>query len=149
MRCRRSRKAGAALEIIKNLGTNGGGLLQCQRGAHLPYENPTPLANSIEMLAIAVLPASFTYTYGVMVGKPRHGWVLYGVMVFLFVVRLLICGWSEQSGNPLLPRAIDTRASAAQARQHGRKRDQIRYYFIGFDCGNDFQRRHRFLQFDA
>lgn len=103
----------AALEIIKNLGTNGGGFFNAN-GAH-PYENPTPLANFIEMLAIAVLPASFTYTYGVMVGKPRHGWVLYGVMVFLFAVGLLICGWSEQSGNPLLPRAIDTRASAAQA----------------------------------
>ena len=103
----------AALEIIKNLGTNGGGFFNAS-GAH-PYENPTPLANFIEMLAIAVLPASFTYTYGVMVGKPRHGWVLYGVMVFLFAVGLLICGWSEQSGNPLLPRAIDTRASAAQA----------------------------------
>jgi K+-transporting ATPase ATPase A chain len=103
----------AALEIIKNLGTNGGGFFNAN-GAH-PFENPTPLANFIEMLAIAVLPAAFTHTYGVMVGRRRHGWVLYCVMAFLFAVGLLLCGWSEQHGNPLLPRALDTHASAAQA----------------------------------
>ena len=103
----------AALEIIKNLGTNGGGFFNAN-GAH-PYENPTPLANFIEMLAIAVLPAAFTHTYGLMVGRPRHGWVLYQTMVFLFVVGLLICGWAEQHGNPLLTHAVSTRASTAQA----------------------------------
>jgi potassium-transporting ATPase potassium-binding subunit len=103
----------AALEIIKNLGTNGGGFFNAN-GAH-PYENPTPLANFIEMLAIAVLPAAFTHTYGLMVGRPRHGWVLYQVMVFLFVAGLLICGWAEQRGNPLLPRALAVRAGATQA----------------------------------
>jgi potassium-transporting ATPase potassium-binding subunit len=103
----------AALEIIKNLGTNGGGFFNAN-GAH-PYENPTPLANFIEMLAIAVFPAAFTHTYGLMVGRPRHGWILYRVMVFLFIVGLLICGWAEQHGNPLLPHALDIRASTAQA----------------------------------
>ena len=103
----------AALEIIKNLGTNGGGFFNAN-SAH-PYENPTPLTNLLEMLAIAVLPAAFTQTYGVMIGRPRHGWVLYGVMVFLFAVGLLLCGWAEQRGNPRLPRALNTRASAAQA----------------------------------
>src|SRR5271157_5785496 len=88
----------AALEIIKNLGTNGGGFFNAN-GAH-PYENPTPLANFIEMLAIAVLPAAFTHTYGLMVGRPRHGWILYQVMVFLFTAGLLLCGWAEQRGNP-------------------------------------------------
>ena len=101
------------MEIIKNLGTNGGGFFNAN-GAH-PYENPTPLANLIEMLAIAVLPAAFTHTYGLMIGRPRHGWILYGVMVFLFTVGLLICGWAEQHRNPLLPRSLDTRASSAQA----------------------------------
>jgi K+-transporting ATPase ATPase A chain len=103
----------AALEIIKNLGTNGGGFFNAN-GAH-PFENPTPLANFIEMLAIAVLPAAFTYTYGVMIGRPRHGWVLYRVMVFLFSIGLLICGWAEQHGNPLLPHMLNTQASPAQA----------------------------------
>ncbi len=103
----------AALEIIKNLGTNGGGFFNAN-GAH-PYENPTPLANFIEMLAIAVLPAAFTHTYGLMVGRPRHGWILYRVMVFLFTAGLLICGWAEQHGNPLLPQQLNTGASASQA----------------------------------
>ncbi len=62
----------AALEIIKNLGTNGGGFFNAN-GAH-PYENPTPLTNFFEMLAIALLPAALTNTFGRMVGQPRHGW---------------------------------------------------------------------------
>jgi potassium-transporting ATPase potassium-binding subunit len=103
----------AALEIIKNLGTNGGGFFNAN-GAH-PYENPTPITNFIEMLAIAVLPAAFTHTYGLMVGRPRHGWVLYRVMVFLFTAGLLICGWAEQHGNPLLPHPLNIRVSATQA----------------------------------
>ncbi len=103
----------AALEIIKNLGTNGGGFFNAN-GAH-PYENPTPLANFIEMLAIALLPAAFTHTYGLMIGRPRHGWLIYRVMVFLFVVGLLICGWAEQHGNPLLSRSLNAHAGAAQA----------------------------------
>jgi K+-transporting ATPase ATPase A chain len=103
----------AALEIIKNVGSNGGGFFNAN-SAH-PYENPTPLANFIEMLAIAVLPAAFTHTYGLMVGRPCHGWLLYRVMVFLFTVGLLLCGWAEQHGNPLLPRQLKTGASAAQA----------------------------------
>src|ERR1035438_4322122 len=61
----------AALEIIKNLGTNGGGFFNVN-GAH-PYENPTPLSNFIEMLAIAVLPAAFTNTFGRMIGGPKTG----------------------------------------------------------------------------
>jgi K+-transporting ATPase ATPase A chain len=103
----------AALESIKNLGTNGGGFFNAN-GAH-PYENPTPLSNFIEMLAIAVLPAAFTHTFGLMVGRPGHGWVLYRVMVLLFIAGLLTCGWSEQRGNPLLPHALDIRATASQA----------------------------------
>jgi len=103
----------AALEIIKNLGTNGGGFFNAN-GAH-PYENPTPLTNLIEMLAIAVLPAAFTQTYGVMIGRPRHGWVLYRVMVFLFVAGLLLCGWAEQHGNHRLRHSVDMAASATQS----------------------------------
>jgi potassium-transporting ATPase potassium-binding subunit len=103
----------AALEIIKNLGTNGGGFFNAN-GAH-PYENPTPLANFIEMLAIAVLPAALTHTYGLMVGRPRHGWILYQIMIFLFVVGLFICGLAEQRGNPRFARALAVGAGATQA----------------------------------
>jgi len=103
----------AALEIIKNLGTNGGGFFNAN-GAH-PFENPTPIANFIEMLAIAVLPAALTRTYGLMVGRPRHGWILYQVMVFLFVMGLLICGLAEQRGNPRLSSKLNIHASSQQA----------------------------------
>jgi K+-transporting ATPase ATPase A chain len=88
----------AALELIKNLGTNGGGFFNAN-GAH-PFEGPTPLVNWIGMLAIVVLPASITYTFGKMVGRPRAGWILYTVMVFLFVTALVICNVGEGRGNP-------------------------------------------------
>ncbi len=87
----------AALETIKNLGTNGGGFFNVN-GAH-PYENPTPLTNLIAMLAIAVLPAAFTNTFGRMVGNPRQGWTFYAVMTLLFVAGLVTCNRAEQNGN--------------------------------------------------
>lgn len=103
----------AALEIIKNLGTNGGGFFNAN-GAH-PFENPTSLSNLIEMLAIIVLPAAFTYTFGRMIGNARQGWVLYGVMTVLFFAGLLLCGWAEQSGNPNLSRlGVSTNQSQLQ-----------------------------------
>ena len=86
----------AALEIIKNLGTNGGGFFNAN-GAH-PYENPTPLTNFLEMLAIVLLPAAFTNTFGRMVGQPRQGWLLYCVMVLLFGCGLIFVHRFEQRG---------------------------------------------------
>src|SRR5262249_19796089 len=87
----------AALEIIKNLGTNGGGFFNAN-GAH-PYENPTPLANFLEMLAIALVPAALTNTFGRMVRQPRQGWMLYSVMLVLFGADLICLHFAEQSGN--------------------------------------------------
>jgi potassium-transporting ATPase potassium-binding subunit len=89
----------AALEIIKNLGTNGGGFFNAN-GAH-PYENPTPLTNVLEMLAIVLLPAAFTNTFGRMVGQPRQGWLLYGVMLLLFVCGLVFVHHFERRGPQL------------------------------------------------
>ena len=97
----------AALEFIKNLGTNGGGFFNAN-GAH-PFENPTPLTNLVEMLAIAVLPAALTHTFGRMIGRPRQGWVLFCVMVVLFTAGLSLCDWAEQGGNPLVARAARSR----------------------------------------
>ena len=102
----------AALEIIKNLGTNGGGFFNAN-GAH-PYENPTPLTNFLEMLAIVLLPAALTNTFGRMVGQPRQGWLLFYVMLFLFTCGLLFVHSSEQRGNPLLGR-VDFRAGSLQS----------------------------------
>jgi K+-transporting ATPase ATPase A chain len=83
----------ATLEFIKNLGTNGGGFFNAN-AAH-PYENPTPLVNFLALLAIAVLPASLTVTFGRMTGKPRAGWVLLAVMVVLFAAGLAVCNVAE------------------------------------------------------
>jgi len=90
----------AALEIIKNLGTNGGGFFNAN-GAH-PYENPTALANFFEMLAIVLLPAALTNTFGRMVGQPRQGWLLYGVMLLLFVCGLAFVDRVEHRRDPRL-----------------------------------------------
>jgi K+-transporting ATPase ATPase A chain len=101
----------AALEIIKSLGTNGGGFFNAN-GAH-PYENPTPLTNFIEMLAIVLLPAAFTNTFGRMVGQPRQGWLLYNVMVFLFGCGLIFVHHFEQRGSQLAN--VDFRNSRVQS----------------------------------
>jgi potassium-transporting ATPase potassium-binding subunit len=90
----------AALEFIKNLGTNGGGFFNAN-GAH-PYANPTPLTNFLGLLAIAVLPASLMITFGHLAQKPRAGWVLLIVMLVLFVGGLALCDWAESAAPPQL-----------------------------------------------
>jgi K+-transporting ATPase ATPase A chain len=90
----------AALEFIKNLGTNGGGFFNAN-GAH-PYANPTPLTNFVGMLAIAALPASLMITFGHMAHRPRAGWVLLMVMVALFIVGLVVCDRVETAPPPQL-----------------------------------------------
>jgi K+-transporting ATPase ATPase A chain len=103
----------AALEPIKNLGTNGGGFFNVN-AAH-PFENPTPLTNLLELLAIAVLPASLTHTFGRMTRRPRQGWVLFSVMLVLFVAGLLVCDVAEQRGHVLADQGVDHATSAQQA----------------------------------
>lgn len=87
----------ASQEAIKQLGTNGGGYLGVN-SAH-PFENPTPLSNFFEMLAILLIPASLTYTFGKMIGSVRQGWVLFSAMVVLFVAGLGIMLYGEYAGN--------------------------------------------------
>jgi potassium-transporting ATPase potassium-binding subunit len=94
----------AVLELIKNLGTNGGGFFNVN-AAH-PFENPTPLTNFIELLAIAVIPAAFTHTFGRMVGRPRDGWVIFWTMTVLFVAALLVCNWAEASAHTAMTSGI-------------------------------------------
>ncbi len=102
----------AALEIIKNLGTNGGGFFNAN-GAH-PYENPTPLTNFLEMLAIVILPAALTNTFGRIVGQPRQGWLFYWVMVLLFGSGLVFVHLLEQRGDPYLG-GVDFRNNRVQS----------------------------------
>jgi K+-transporting ATPase ATPase A chain len=91
----------AASQIaIKQLGTNGGGFFNAN-SSH-PFENPTPLANFLEMLSILLIPAALCYTYGVMVGDRRQGWSLLIAMMLIFVAFLGLAVWAESRGNPVL-----------------------------------------------
>jgi potassium-transporting ATPase potassium-binding subunit len=91
----------AASQIaIKQLGTNGGGFFNAN-SAH-PFENPTPFSNFLEMLAILLIPAALTYTYGKMVGSVRQGWTIFIVMMTLLLVGLGISLYGEYSDNPVL-----------------------------------------------
>jgi K+-transporting ATPase ATPase A chain len=85
--------------VIKQLGTNGGGFFN-SNSSH-PFENPTPLSNFLEMLAILLIPAALTYTYGKMVGSTRQGWTIFTAMLILFVAGLSISLYSEYSANPV------------------------------------------------
>jgi len=90
----------AASQIaIKQIGTNGGGFFNAN-SAH-PFENPTPLSNFLEMLAILLIPASLTYMYGKMVGSVRQGWTIFSAMMILFLAGLIISLYSEYSSNPV------------------------------------------------
>lgn len=89
----------ASLESIKHLGTNGGGFF-AQNSAH-PFENPTPLTNVIEIIAMLIIPISMLYTFGVMTGKTKEGWILIGTLTTIFIVMLSI-GLLAESSNPAL-----------------------------------------------
>ncbi|MFZ3213900.1 MAG: potassium-transporting ATPase subunit KdpA [Terriglobales bacterium] len=101
----------ASQEIIKELGTNGGGFFN-SNSSH-PYENPTPLTNLIEMAAIFAIGAGLTYTLGRMTGSQRHGWAVWAAMAILFLAGVIPAYWAESRGNPLLAGA-NQRVSATQ-----------------------------------
>ena len=104
----------ASQEAIKMLGTNGGGFTNAN-SAH-PYENPTPLANFLEMLAMLIIPAGLTYTFGRMVGDTRQGWAVLASMIILFVALAWLAVHSEQMGNPRIAAlGVDQVASAQQS----------------------------------
>ncbi len=84
---------------IKMLGTNGGGFFNVN-SAH-PFEDPSALANFVQMLSIFVIGAGLTVTFGKAVGKERQGWALLAVMVVLFLMGVTLTYWAEASGNPI------------------------------------------------
>lgn len=95
----------AASQIaIKQLGTNGGGYFNAN-SAH-PFENPTPLSNLLQLIALILIPASLTFMFGVMVKNERHGWALFSAMMVLLLLGLAISLWSEYSANPVLSETI-------------------------------------------
>lgn len=104
----------ASQEAIKMLGTNGGGFFNAN-SAH-PYENPTALANFVQMIAIFLIPAALCFAFGRVVGDQRQGWALLAAMTVLFVLAVIAVIPAEQAGNPLLPPlGVDQAASALQA----------------------------------
>lgn len=90
----------ASQEAVKLLGTNGGGFFNVN-SAH-PFENPTPLTNFLEALAIFAIPTGLTYAFGRMVGHQREGWMLWQVIGALFVLAFTAFVYTESTGNPLL-----------------------------------------------
>ncbi|WP_028449450.1 potassium-transporting ATPase subunit KdpA [Chitinibacter tainanensis] len=88
----------ASQEAIKLLGTNGGGFFNAN-SAH-PYENPTPLSNFLQMLAIFLIPAALVLSFGQQVGDRRQGWTILAAMTLLFVLAYGVLVAAEQAGNP-------------------------------------------------
>jgi K+-transporting ATPase ATPase A chain len=108
----------ASQVAIKQLGTNGGGFFNVN-SAH-PFENPTPLSNFLQTLAILLIPAALCHTFGRMIGDTRQGWAVLAAMLVVFVP-LAFAGYAaEQHGNPWLAArgaaepAVDMQASATQ-----------------------------------
>ena len=89
----------ASQEVIKQMGTNGGGFFNAN-AAH-PFENPNPLTNFFSMFLIFAISAGLTYTFGRMAKDQRQGWALLGAMSFLFFVGVTVAYWAEAQGNPL------------------------------------------------
>jgi len=101
-------------EAIKMLGTNGGGFFNVN-SSH-PFENPTPLTNFTQVLALLIISSGLTYTFGKMVGDTRQGWALFAAMAFLFFAGVFICYPSEHAGNPNIARlGVETAATPTQS----------------------------------
>jgi K+-transporting ATPase ATPase A chain len=104
----------ASQEAIKMLGTNGGGFFNAN-SSH-PFENPTPLSNFFQMLAMFLIPAALCFVFGRMVGDSRQGWAVLGAMTVIFVFMAVIATWAEQQGNPAIAAlGVDQTHSALQA----------------------------------
>jgi potassium-transporting ATPase potassium-binding subunit len=88
----------ASQTAIMQLGTNGGGFFNTN-SSH-PFQNPTPLTNFLETLALLIIPASFCYTFGILVNDKRQGWAILAAMFLIFIPLLFTCVISEQVGNP-------------------------------------------------
>jgi len=103
----------ASQEIIKQLGTNGGGFFNAN-AAH-PFENPTPWTNFWSMLTIFLIPSGLTYLLGRMVKSQTHGWAVWAAMFVLFFGGVATAYWAEARGNPIhAARGIDLRSSSSQ-----------------------------------
>ena len=104
----------ASQEVIKMMGTNGGGFFNAN-SAH-PFENPNAITNFVQIVLIFSIGASLTNVFGRMVGDQRQGWAVFAVMAILFLGGVVTAYWAEAAGNPAFaPLGIDTAASSLQA----------------------------------
>jgi K+-transporting ATPase ATPase A chain len=103
----------ASQEVIKMLGTNGGGFFNAN-SAH-PFENPTPFMNLFQIFLIFVIPAGLTYTLGRMTGSPGHGWAVLAAMFVLFAAGFTTVYWAESQPHPLIHNAAQTGTASAPA----------------------------------
>src|SRR5208282_2101081 len=104
----------ASQEVIKMLGTNGGGFFNAN-SAH-PFENPNALTNFVQMILIFSLGAGLTNFFGRMVGDQRQGWAIFAVMGILFLAGVTVVYWAEAQPNPAYAGMhIDQLASTLQA----------------------------------
>ena len=104
----------ASQEVIKQLGTNGGGFFNAN-AAH-PFENPTGLTNFLSMFLIFVIPSGLVWMFGKMVGNVKHGWAVWTAMFVLFFGGVSLAYWAEARGNPIhAARGVNVVASATQS----------------------------------
>jgi K+-transporting ATPase ATPase A chain len=104
----------ASQEAIKMLGTNGGGFFNTN-SAH-PFENPTPVSNFLEVLAILIIPVGCVFTFGKMIGDRRQAVAVLAAMTLVFAPLTVACVAAEQGGNPHLAALhVDQHASANQS----------------------------------
>jgi K+-transporting ATPase ATPase A chain len=104
----------ASQEVIKQLGTNGGGFFNAN-SSH-PFESPNPFTNLLQILLIFVLGAGLTYTFGHMVKDTRQGWALFWAMAVMFLMGVFVAYPAEQAGNPMLAKlGIERAATATQS----------------------------------
>ncbi|MFY3743644.1 potassium-transporting ATPase subunit KdpA [Anaeromyxobacter sp. Red801] len=103
----------ASQVAIKQLGTNGGGYYGAN-SAH-PYENPTPLTDLLESLAILLVPAALCFTFGALVQDRRQGWTIYAAMLAILAPLTVATVAAEQRGNPALAAlGVDASVTALQ-----------------------------------
>jgi potassium-transporting ATPase potassium-binding subunit len=102
----------ASQEIIKQIGTNGGGFFNAN-SAH-PFENPTPWSNFWAMFTIFMIPSALTYMLGRMVKNQKHGWAVLAAMFVLFLAGVTTAYWAEARGDPIhAARGLDVTATNA------------------------------------
>ena len=106
----------ASQEVIKELGTNGGGFFNAN-SAH-PFESPTPLTNFIEMVFIFAIPAALTYTYGRMARDQKQGWAIFAAMAVMFFMGVTTAYYFESTGNPAIQNlAVDQTAGNMEGKE--------------------------------